>query len=141
MSEVLPGQEPPVGPAREPPPRAVRTASVLMYVVAGLALVQGLLGVVASALDRTHLAGGLLALAFALAYAVLARGVRRGDRTARTVAVVLSGLSVVGDLVQVGANPVAGIVGILLNGGIIFLLAVHPQSRAFFGHHPGPGPA
>lgn len=116
-----------------PPPREVRTACILMYVVAGLALLQGLLSLVASVRDRNHLASGLLALAFAIAYAVLAGRARQGDRTARTIAVVLSALSVAGDIVQLPANPIAGTIGILLNGGIIGLLAVHPRSRLYFG--------
>jgi len=142
VSEVV-GGYPADTPADTPPepPAAVRTASILMYVVAGLALVQGLLSFVVAAVDRTRLATALLALAFALAYVVLARRVRQGDRTARTVAVALCGLSVLGDLVQLRANAVGGVVGVLLNGGIIFLLAVHPRSRAFFGTHAGSGPA
>lgn len=126
---------PPAGPPRESAPRAVRTAAVLMYVVAGLALVQGLLSIVASALNRTRLVSALLALVFATAYVVLAGRARRGDRTARTVALALSGLSVLGGVLQLGANPAAGVVGLLLNGGIITLLAFHPASRRFFGPH------
>lgn len=140
MSEVVDGSSAePTGPrgatAGGPAPRAVRTASILMYVVAGLALVQGVLSIVASALNRTRLVGALLALAFAIAYVVLAGRARHGNRTARTVAVVLSGLSLLGDVLQLGANPAAGIVGLLLNGGIIVLLALHPASRRFFGSH------
>lgn len=118
-----------------PPPREVRTACILMYVVAALALLQGLLSVVASARDRNHLASGLLALAFAIAYVVLAGRALQGDKTARTIAVVLSALSVVGDIVQLPANPIAGTIGVLLNGGIIGLLAGHPRSRRYFGGH------
>lgn len=153
MSEVGGSSAEPTGPREpgpaeivetgtgEPPPREVRAASILMYVVAGLALVQGLLSVVAAALDRIHLVSGLLALTFALAYGVLAGRARQGDRMARTIAVGLSALSVVGDIVQLPANPVAGTVGVLLNGGIIVLLAVHPRSRRFFRASPGSGPA
>ncbi len=142
MSEVMGGSPAqPTGPrgaaARRPAPPAVRTASVLMYVVAGLALVQGLLSIVASAVNRTRLASALLALAFALAYVVVAGRTRQGDRVARMVALVLSGLSLLGDVLQLGANPVAGIVGLLLNGGIVGLLAFHPASRRFFGAHAG----
>lgn len=138
MSEVMddPSAEP-AGPGRgtAEPPAAVRAASVLMYVVAGLALVQAVLSIVASALNRTRLAGALVAVAFAMAYVVLAGGVRKGVRTARTVALVLSGLSLLGDVLQLRASPAAGSVGLLVNGGIIVLLVFPQASRRFFGSH------
>lgn len=129
MSEVVAGGR---------PPSAVRTAVALMYVVAGLALVQGALSLVAAPLNSTHLAAALLSLAFAVAYVVLARNVPRGSRLARSVGVALSGLSMLGDVFQLGTNSAAGTVGIVLNGAIIFLLAVHRDSRRFFGRQAGP---
>lgn len=142
MSEVVGGSGPEdraAGPHH--PPGAVRTAVVMMYVVAGLALLQGALSLVAAPLNSTHLVVALLSIAFAVAYVVLARQAGRGDRMARSVTVALSGLSLLADLWQLRTSPVAGIVGVGLNGSIILLLTASRDGRRFFARPAGPDPA
>lgn len=118
-------------------PGAISTASVLMCVVAALAFVQAVLSVLASPMEGAHLAVGLVSVSLGIAFVVFLRGTRRGNATARTAAVALSGLSLLGGAFQLETNPVGGLVGVLLNGGIIFLLTLHPESRRFFGHRAG----
>lgn len=115
------------------PPSPVRTATVLMYIAAAFALLGGVLGIVAASLNSLNAVIGVLLIAFGIAYIVLAGRIRKGNRTARTVAVVLVGLSLLGDVLQLGRSTVAAIIGIVLNGVIIYLLMFHQDSKRFFG--------
>lgn len=123
---------PATGPGGEPP-GSVRTVVILLYVAAALALLGGLFGIVVATVSAVFLFFGLVSIAIGVAYVVLAGKVRQGSRTARTVAVVLSGLSLLVNVVQLRRSALSAVIGIALNGAIIYLLTFHADSKRFFG--------
>lgn len=123
---------PATGPGGDPP-GSVRTVVILLYIAAGLAFLGGLFGIVAAAVSAVYLIVGLVLIAIGVAYIVLAGKLKQGNRTARTVAVVLSGLSLLANVVQLRRTALSGIIGIALNAAIIYLLMFHADSKRFFG--------
>lgn len=119
-------------PGSGPPPSPVRTAVILLYIGAGLGILVGIFLLLAASVVPIIAIGGVLVIGLAIAYLVLARRIAVGNRTARTVAVVLAGIGVLFDLLGIGRSPISGIIGIALNGLIIYLLQFNPESKRFF---------
>lgn len=115
------------------PPTSVRTVTILLYVAAAFAFLGGLLGLIVASVSAVFLFLAVALIVVGVAYIVLAGKLRQGNRTARTVAVVLSGLSLVANLLQLRRAALSGLIGIALNGAIIYLLMFHPDSKRFFG--------
>lgn len=124
---------PPPEPGRSRrPPQSVRGAVTLLYVAGGLDLLGGVLGTLAAPRQGGLIVFGVVSLVFGAAYLVLATRIRAANRTARTVAVGLAGLSLLGGLLQL-AGSLRAVVGVLLNAGILYLLLVPHPARRFFG--------
>lgn len=127
-----PGFVPPTpAPGGEPPP-SVRTATILLYIAAALAILGGLLVLLLASVSGSLVVLSVLLLAIGVAYVVLTGKLRQGNRTARIITVVLTGLSLLGNLAALGRNGSA-IIGLALNGAIIYLLMFHRDSKRFFG--------
>lgn len=122
---------PPVGPVGEPP-GSVRTATILLYIAAAFAIIGGVLVLLLASVSGGLVVLSVLLLAIGVAYIVLAGKLRQGNRTARIITVVLTGLSLLGNLAALGRNG-SGIIGLALNGAIIYLLMFHRESKRFFG--------
>lgn len=119
-------------PAGEPP-ASVRTVTILLYVAAALAFLGGGLSLILAPVSAQFLFLAVALIVVGVAYIVLTGKLRQRNRTARTVAVILSGLSLVANLLQLRRTALSGLIGIALNGAIIYLLMFHPDSRRFFG--------
>ncbi|CAN5264027.1 hypothetical protein BH18ACT4_BH18ACT4_01220 [soil metagenome] len=114
-------------------PGSVTAAAVLLYISCGLGLIASVLILVNAAnVDENAsvlAVGGLLIAAVSIAYIVAANRLRRGDRTARTIVVVLAALAIVLNLF----NLPQGALSIVLSGVIIYLLMCAPESNVYFG--------
>ena len=114
-------------------PGSVRTVAILLYIGAAFAFVGALLGLVVASANGYIVILALVLAVLGAAYIFLAVRLQHADRTARMITVVLSGLSIVLNLVQLGRSPLSSLISITLGAVIIYLLMFHPDSKRFFG--------
>ena len=109
------------------PPAGVKTASILLYVGAAFSILGGI--VIFSLLDGGIKAIGAVLILIGVAYIFLASRIRKGDRTARTIVVVLSAINILTALPGLPST----ILTIVLSGLIIYFLQFQPEAKQFFG--------
>ncbi len=114
-------------------PSPVRTVAILLYIGAGFAFLGALFGFVATSVNALFLIFAVILLAIGIAYIVLAGRLKKADRTARLVTVVLVSIGIVSNLATIGRNPIGSLVGIALSAVIIYLLMFNVESKRFFG--------
>lgn len=125
---------PPSGPGgRGPVPGGVRAATILMYVGAGFSILGGLLLIALTGVSAAFSVFGIVLLALAAAYIYLAVQIGRGNRTARTIAVVLAAVGILFNLLSIGRATFSSLLGIVISGLIIYFLQFQPDAKRFFG--------
>jgi hypothetical protein len=125
-------------------PGSVKAVSIIQWVVAGLLILGGLVALAGLALLGTAFGSGgagaaigfvvaVVLWAFAAAYVVLGRLLRKGSRGARIASVVLAGIGVLYALGSMRNGILSPLLSLVLNGAIIYLLMFEAQAKAFFG--------
>lgn len=120
-----------------PTPRSVTAAAAVVYVSAALGIITGLLtlGADDEVFDDVNVDPGVaktfaaIGLAIAVAQILLATRLRRGNRGARTAIIVLAALGVAQGVLNI---PV-GIIAVVVNAVVIYLVRFAPESKVFFG--------
>jgi hypothetical protein len=130
-------------------PRSVKNIGILYYVAAGLTLLWALglifAGSFMSALlisqipafatfgTIVFIALGLFFVGLSILYYFLGKAIKVGENWARTVIIVFSFIGIVyGLLALVGGGWISGILGLLFNTAIIYLLMFSHDSKEYF---------
>lgn len=134
----MPFGTPPVQSAQAPQP--VRTASVLCFVMAGFLLLGALVMLGVGAVAST-ISGAVAAILVVIGLVYLVGGgaqiwaginMRRGNGTARTVALVFSWIIAALGLISLLGGQVLSLVSVGLAVAVIVMVQFNPQSKAFF---------
>lgn len=122
------------GPAGSPTrPQMVTAAAVLLFIGGGLGLLAGLLAVTGGGLIGGRLGGlaivlGLLTLAVGGLEIYAGVQVLALKEQGRILAVVLAAIGALLALVQIGASPGSSVIGLAINGFIIYALVTNAAS-------------
>lgn len=118
-------------PQRSGLPSGINVASILFFIVGGLSVLGGLLLLVASSITTTGHAIGAVALIVGLVEIWVGVALRQLKQWARVTGLVLAALGAILQLIGLIEGGYTGVVGLVLNLVIIYML-MRPDSRQAF---------
>lgn len=126
-------------------PTGITVLAILGFIVATVWAIAGLTAVLAGgpamlgpAFARVGLTGGLVMLAFAAVVGATSYGLWRLQPWARTVAIVLLVLNLIGALLELAANNLTGGLVTLLVNGLVLWYLFQPSVKAAFARIAAP---
>ena len=132
-------QDPPPPPSAPPPPSygpsgagarpgVVTAAAVLLFIVGALNAIGGLILITAASIGAFLVLIGILSLAIAAAEIYAGVQVMALREQGRIIAIVLSAIGLFFQLLSIGRAPGSSIIGICIQGFIIWALVSNAQS-------------
>jgi hypothetical protein len=124
----------PPGPAGSPArPQMVTAAAVLLFIGGGLGILAGLLavtggGILGGGLGGVAIVFGLFSLAVGGLQIYAGVQVLALKEQGRIIAIVLAAIGLALSLLQIGASPGGAIIGLAINGFIIYALVTNASA-------------
>jgi hypothetical protein len=114
------------------------TIIAILMIISGILFIIGGIGLTAlSVLSLAFLAGGIGTIILGIASLVVAWGLLKGAGWAWIITLIITIISIIVNIVHLASGNTAQIIGIIINGIIIYYL-YRPNVKAYFGRSRTP---
>ena len=114
------------------------TIIAILMIISGILLIIGGIGLTAlGVLSIAFLAGGIGSIILGIASLVVAWGLLKGAGWAWIITLIITIISIIVNIASLAGGQTANIIGIIINGIIIYYL-YRPNVKAYFGRSRTP---